>query len=185
LNKNLALSLLFTLSLAEALIALQVAAIPALIAGFLVSFTFGAFTEYYFYNFYLADFCKDFGENWNLMMAAPYALVGLLSVSTNALVNAALTYSALGLLTVLLVTAGVVLPPVWVITALSLTSAFFAGAASVVLGMDFWIGDKPAKPEVKPENVGVSIATSTHGMFAANNKMSVPVAVEEPISLVR
>ena len=88
----LALSLLFTLSLSEFLCALHVATFPALVAGGLVAFTFGAFTEYYFYNFYLANFCKDFKENWNNMLASSQAWLGLACVSINAFVNAALTY---------------------------------------------------------------------------------------------
>ncbi len=185
LGNVMALSLLFTLSLAEALMALQVAAIPALIAGFAVSFTFGAFTEYYFYNFYLADFCKDFGDNLYAMMEAPYALIGFLSVSTNAFVNAALTYSALELLTVLLIAAEVVLPPAAIITAISLASAFFAGAASFVLGMDFWIGDKAAKePDIKPENTGVSVATSGYSLFAFNDRKGMQVTEDAPIARV-
>ncbi|MCH9756532.1 MAG: hypothetical protein K0U37_05010 [Gammaproteobacteria bacterium] len=175
----IALSLLFTLSLAEALMVLHLAVIPALGIGAAVAFTFGAFTEYYFYNFYLADFCKDFGDNWSLMMEAPHAFMGFMCVFTNAFVNAALTYSALELLTALLITAEVALPPVAIITALSLVSAFFAGSASFILGMDFWIGSKPAEPEIKAESGNVSIAKSRHGLFASNHKMDINDATEE------
>jgi len=167
-----ALSLTFTLSLAESLMALSIAANPAIIAGFAVAFTFGAFTEYYFYNEYLADFCKNFGDNWELMMNSPYALLGLLTVSTNAFVNAAVTYSALELLTALLLTASIALPPVAMITAISVASAFFAGSASFILGMEFWIGDaspKPEKEQAKPPvhaaNDESSFGKSKQGFF--------------------
>ena len=165
-----ALSLLFTLSLAESLMAFSIAANPAIIAGFAIAFTFGAFTEYYFYNEYLADFCKDFGDNWELMMNSPYALLGLLTISTNAFVNAALTYSALELLTVMLMTASIALPPVAMITAISVAAAFFAGSASFILGMEFWIGDKPNAPEPKPPahaaNDEASFGKSKQGFFS-------------------
>lgn len=144
----LALSLLFTLSLSEFLCALHVTAFPALVAGGLVAFTFGAFTEYYFYNFYLANFCKDFKENWNKMLASSQAWLGLTCVSVNAFVNAALTYAGVLLLTDLLVAASLALPPMGVMVALSAASAIFAGSASFVLGLDFWTRQNPAKKEV-------------------------------------
>lgn len=164
----LALSLLFTLSLAQALIALHVAALPALIAGLAVAFTFGAFTEYYFYNFYLAQFCKNIAQNWNKMTAIPNAWVGFLCVTTNAFVNAALTYAGVGLLSGLLVAAHIALPPLAIITVLSAASAFFAGSASFILGMAFWIRQHPEKPQEIPEVKKVSPAISQFGLFAAN-----------------
>ncbi len=164
----LALSLLFTLGLAQGLIAINIAAFPALIAGLAVAFTFGAFTEYYFYNFYLADFCKDFGKKCEQMMISPNAWFGLLCVSTNAFVNAALTYAGVELLAVLLVAASVALPPVAAIIALATISAIFAGSASFLLGMAFWIRQHAVKPQVVPANDGVSIAVSRYSMFALN-----------------
>jgi hypothetical protein len=134
-----ALSLLFTLGLAEVLIALQVAALPALIIGISISFTFGAFTEFYFYNFFLAKFCDQLIKNWHAMKATVYAPFGLFFIASNAVVNAALTYSGVGLLTGLLVATGIGLPPVGIIIVLGAVSAFFSGSASLLLGMDFWI----------------------------------------------
>ena len=160
----LALSLLFTLSLAQSLMLLHVGALPALLIGAAVAFTFGAFTEYYFYNFYLSEFCANFGSNWTLMMSNPQASVGLLCVSTNAFVNAALTYSGVELLTVLLVTAGVAVPSVALITALAATSAVFAGSASFILGMDFWIAEKSTKAQ---KNLSSLVQTS---MFKAQEE---------------
>ncbi len=166
-----ALSLLFTLSLAEGLMLFQVAALPALVTGFLVAFSFGAFTEYYFYNVYLSEFCKNFGEKWLEMMAMPNALVGLLCVLTNAFVNAALTYSAHGLFTALLVATNVMLPPVAAITALFAVSAFFAGSASLVLGMDFWIKKGANTTAESKEACKPSVTSSRYGLFSANTRV--------------
>lgn len=135
----LALSLLFTLGLSEVLIALQVAAFPAFIIGLSVAFTFGAFTEFYFYDFFLAKFCGHFASKWNEMIHCDYAPLGFLCIGVNAIVNAALTYSGVGLLAGALALAGIALPPAGVILALSVVSAIFAGSASLILGMDFWI----------------------------------------------
>ncbi|MDF1646551.1 MAG: hypothetical protein P1U61_06200 [Legionellaceae bacterium] len=178
-----ALSLLFTLSLAEGLMLFNVTALPALAIGALVAFTFGAFTEYYFYNFYLAAFCENFVDNWYLMLEAPSALLGVICVLTNAFVNAALTYSALGLLTALLVTAEVALPPVTVITALSLASAFFAGSASLILGMDFWIEKKPVQSEKAVASPAVSVANNSHGLFARNHKKDDASVISDDLQL--
>ena len=135
----LALSLLFTLGLSEVLIALQVAALPAFVIGLSVAFTFGAFTEYYFYDFFLAKFCGHFAAKWHEMTHCDYAPLGFLCIGVNAIVNAALTYSGVGLLAGALVLAGIALPPAGVILALSVVSAIFSGSASLILGMDFWI----------------------------------------------
>lgn len=142
----LALSTLFTLGLAESLIALSFAPLFALQLGLTTAFTFGAFTEYYFYNFYLANFCKDLDLNIQLMMETKHPYLGLLCVSINAFVNGALTYSGVELLTALLLSAGIGVPSLSLITGLALVSAIFAGSASMVLGMDFWIGEKPKPP---------------------------------------
>ena len=169
-----ALSLLFTLSLAEGLIALHVAALPALITGLAVAFTFGAFTEYYFYNFYLANFCKDLKTNLANMMRVPYAWIGLLCISTNAFVNAALTYAGIELLQGLLVAASIALPPATAIIILAATAAFFAGSASFILGADFWTRqNKPKQEESAVSHVSshtVSIGKSAFGLFAENRE---------------
>lgn len=139
----LALSLLFTLSLAQGLMALQVAAFPALMIGLAVAFTFGAFTEYYFYNFYLSDFCKDLGKNLSKMMQTPNAWFGLICVTVNASVNGALTYAGVELLSGVLIAANISIPPLVAITALAVVCAVFAGSASFILGLDFWIRQNP------------------------------------------
>ncbi len=133
----IALSLLFALSVAQALIALHFAAVPALIAGFAVAFTFGAFTEHFFYDTYLANFCQNFSEEIKQLHSAPKAWFAYLCVSVNALVNAALTYAGIQILTALLIATNIALPPVAVITAITAVLAFFAGSASFILGLDF------------------------------------------------
>ena len=135
----LGLSLLFTLGLAETLMFFNVAAFPALMVGLCVAFSGGAFTEFYFYNFFLAKFCNSFDQKCELMKNTKYAFFGLFCISCNALVNMALTYSGVGLLSLFLVTAGIALPPTWAFIGLSAVSGAFAGAASFLLGMDFWI----------------------------------------------
>jgi len=145
----LALSLLFTLGFAELLIALHVAAFPALVVALTISFTFGAFTEFYFYNFFLAKFCEKIEEKWQAMNTTKFSVFGHCCTMANALVNGALTYSGIGLLTGLLTAAGVVLPPVGLIVAISAVSAIFAASASYLLGMDFWI--RKMSPEQSAE----------------------------------
>ncbi len=135
----IALSLLFTLGLADVLISLQVAAFTAFVIASVVSFTFGAFTEFYFYNFFLADCCKNFNQEWKKLTESPHATLAILFTSLNAFVNGALTYSGVALLGGLLMTAGIAAPPVGVIIALAAISAIFAGSASFLLGMKFMI----------------------------------------------
>jgi hypothetical protein len=162
-----ALSLLFTLSLAETLIALSVAANPAIIAGFAVAFTFGAFTEFYFYNTYLAALCKNFNDGCNTMMNTPYALAGLLCISVNALVSAATTYVGIGFLSTLLLASGFALPSVPIIVALSAASAFFAGSASFLIGMALWIKTSQSSAHVESQVDAVS-QVAAHTSTASN-----------------
>lgn len=144
----LGLSLLFTLGLTETLVFFNVAAFPALMVGLSVAFTGGAFTEFYFYNFFLAKFCHSFDEKWELMKDTRFAFFGLFCISSNAIVNLALTYSGVGLLSFVLVPAGIALPPAWAIIGLSAVSGLFAGVASFLLGMDFWIKNLLPCPEI-------------------------------------
>lgn len=164
----IALSLLFTLGLTQSLMLLNVAALPALITGLAIAFSFGAFTEYYFYNFYLADFGKNFQQKFKSMMEIKHAWFGLACVVTNALVNGALAYAGVALLPALLIAAHIALPPVAIITALAGISAFFAGSASLVLGVDFWIrqnAPKKAEQAVTKKVTGLS----QFGMFTPKN----------------
>lgn len=156
----LALSLLFTLSIVDVLIAVQVAAFPALVIGLAIAFTFGAFTEFYFYNFFLAKFCNKFDEKWEKMKSTKYAPLGYACITTNAFVNAALTYAGVGLLSGALVLAGIALPPVGLMIGLAAVSALFSGSASFILGMDFWIR-KMSPKEVADVVVEEATAQST------------------------
>ncbi|MDF1827951.1 MAG: hypothetical protein P1U39_06685 [Legionellaceae bacterium] len=170
----LAFSLMFTLSLAQTLILLHVAAVPALAIGAAVSFLFGGFTEYNFYAPYLTKLCGQFGEKWQAMIDSDWALAGLLCMSVNAFVNAALTYATLDLLTALMVSASIALPPVAVITALSVALTVFAGSASFLLGMNFWIGSASKEAD----ELHTASTTRSLGIFceAANGSGSEPDA---------
>jgi hypothetical protein len=184
----IALSLLFTLSLAQSLIALNVAASTALLIGFVVAFTFGAFTEYYFYDFYLSDFLKDFGDKCEQMTAIPNASFGLLCIATNAFVNAALTYTGVEMLAGLVMTAGIALPPVGVVVAVCALSGAFAGAASFLLGMAFWIGqhqpDRVHNALVVPLDdealrLPVGVGKHRNSLFAPEDKLQIPKNSDE------
>lgn len=166
-----ALSLLFTLSLAQSLMALQMAAVPALAIGFAVAFSFGAFTEYYFYHFYLANFCKNFGTNLNRMAALHNAYIGFLCVCTNAFVNGALTYAGIELLMGLVITANLACPPLAAIIALASGCSFFAASASLMLGMDFWVRQNEVKPTaaLASNHFSGSIGKSSMGIFSPSN----------------
>ena len=160
-----ALSLLFALSLASSLMSIQVAAFPALITGFVIAFTFGAFTEFFFYNSYLADFCMNIQKNWQDMLDIPNAWLGILCISTNAVVNAALTYAGVEMLTGLLIASSIALPSATAMFTLACAAAFFAGSASFILGTAFWIRQyKPA------ENNTGSLATSPFSQFSYQKK---------------
>lgn len=146
-----ALSLLFTMGLTPILMMTGMAAFPAVITSFVVAFTFGAFTEFYFYNAYLADFFEKTttytdektGEKMpgyiQQMNQTRYAPLGYFCVISNAIVNGALTFSGVLLLTETLALAGLALPAFGALMALASISAVFAGAASLIVGMKFWI----------------------------------------------
>ncbi|MBA2650354.1 MAG: hypothetical protein H0U75_12330 [Legionella sp.] len=142
----LALSLLFTLSLVDVLVAFQVAAFPALVIGLTVAFTFGAFTEFYFYNYFLAKFCNAFDKNCEDMRKTNHAFLGYVCITVNALVNAALTYAGVSLLSGTFVLAGIGMPPLGLIIGLASICGVFAGSASFILGMSFWIRNSSTKP---------------------------------------
>lgn len=139
----IALSLLFSLSLAQSLIMLHVAAVPALIAGFTIAFTFGAFTEFFFYNGFLSTVCQDFTDKVSQIASASGAWLNFLTVSINALVNTALTYAGIEILIALLVASNIALPPVAVLTAGTVILSLFAGAASFILGLNFVLPKAP------------------------------------------
>ncbi|MGV3739815.1 MAG: hypothetical protein ACO1N3_00785 [Gammaproteobacteria bacterium] len=173
-----ALSLLFSLSLASALMTFHVTALPALITGFLFGFSFGAFTEYYFYKTYLAEFCKNLRQNMQDMMALPNVSFGIACVLTNALVNAALTYAGVEMLTSLLLAASIALPPTAAMIALATVCAFFAGTASLILGTAFWIRQyKPQDPNTEQDTLEDSdeeqdTVQNTTNVVSLSNRMT-------------
>lgn len=132
----LALSLLFTIGLTTFLSGVGVAALPALIIGFSVAFTFGASTEFYFYHYFLAGFCDHIAYKWDELLASPNWGLGIVTVMTNAVVNGILAYFGVILLESLLIAAGIAAPPLLI---LAVVAAVFAGVASLLLGSNFWI----------------------------------------------
>lgn len=186
----LALSLLFTLSLAQALLICNVALVPAIIAGFTVAFSFGAFTEFYFYDHHLAKFCSQFDQKLQKLNETSCGKLGLFCAVTNGLVNSALTYVGVMMLSTLLISAHIFLPPLAIVTTLAVISALFAGAASFTLGVDFWIRtfskeSKDNKQEInndlceqaetksdeaKSVSKSSSFATSFCGLFGKSHK---------------
>lgn len=180
----IALSLTLTLGLAETLIALNVAALPAFIVGVTIAFTFGAFTEFYFYNFFLASFCEKIKLNWEKMQQSKWAPFGFACITINAIVNAALTYSGVMLLTGLLTLAGIALPPVGLMVAIATGSALFAAGASFFLGMDFWIG-RMHKPTSLTEvtTTLVDAAAALEGSYAKSWDSSLIAASSMPADI--
>lgn len=134
-----ALSLLFTMGLGSFLMGVGVPALPAIITAFTFAFTGGAFTEFYFYNRFLSSFCNNIKENWQKFWQAKHPLIGLVCGAVNALVNGVLSYVGIMMITGLLVTAGIAVPPLGVVIAVAASVAVCAGLASFILGIDFWI----------------------------------------------
>jgi len=141
----LALSLLFALGVTSFLTMLGVPLFPAIVASIVVSFTAGAFTEFYFYNSFLAEFCEKIAEQWKLFKALSFykKILGILAVTINAAVNGILCYAGIALFNTLLASA--VMSPVPL--AVIITISAFAGMASFILGAKFWI--KALTPETK------------------------------------
>ncbi len=107
----LALSTFLAIGLSTFLIGLGVAAFPAVIVGLGFAFTFGAATEFYFYNRFLSDFGAHATKNWHDLWSQKLPFIGVFSIVVNASVNAALCYTAVGALNVLLLAAGILVPP--------------------------------------------------------------------------
>ena len=132
----MALSLLFTIGLTSFFVSLGIAAFPALIAGFCIAFTIGAFTEFYFYHYFLADFCDQIETRWSNLRKSENCGVGIVTVLINGIVNGILGSTGVLLLAGLLATAGIAAPP---LLPLAIVAGIFAGLASCLLGADFWI----------------------------------------------
>lgn len=180
LGNVLALSLLFTLSVSQSLIFFGVVAAPAIIIGAAIAFTFGAFTEFYFYNFYLAEFCKNLSENIKNIANSNNLLLGALCVTTNAFVNAALTYSGIELLTALIISSSLITPPAAVVMTITVLSTIFAGSASFILGADFWCKQNTtneSQPETSMTKKSAATFTNTGlGFFSLSTGTEVVIA---------
>ena len=137
LGNVLALSLLLTAGLAVFLMNFGIPVFTAVVVGFVISFTVGAFTEFYFYNAFLSEFCENFTQKCTDLLESKYATVGVISIVINAGVNAALCYAGVFMLSALTVSAGLAFPPL----ALAIVAAGFGGLASLLLGASFWIGN--------------------------------------------
>ena len=135
LGNVLALSLLLTAGLTVFLMSVGVPVLTAVIAGFAVAFTVGAFTEFYFYNAFLSKFCDKFKQKCEELLASDYAVLGITSIFINAAVNAALCYAGVFMLSGLVLSAGIAFP----VLGLAIVAAFFGGLASLLLGSSFWI----------------------------------------------
>lgn len=144
----IALSLLFTMGLASFLSGVGVPMIPALVVGGALSFSAGLFTEYTFYNKFITNFCNNVSEKWKNFKASRLPVLGGIIAVLNGTVNAALAYVAITMLFGLLVGAGVAAPPLGAVMAVGIVVALFAGVASTLLGMDFWISNMKKKPVV-------------------------------------
>ena len=172
----IALSLLFTLSLSQSLIFLGVGTNPALLIGFSIAFTFGAFTEFYFYNYYLSDFCKNISENFNKLKTIDNLGFGLMCIITNALVNTALTYSGIEILTLLLLSTATITPPTGLIMIGTILLSVFAGSASFILGADFLnkqnsvASHQEAEKALVHTNLDPNISRNRFTLFSSSNK---------------
>lgn len=146
-----ALSLLFTVGLASFLMSAGVAALPALIVGAVVAFTGGAFTEFYFYNRFLSEFCHSISDKWQKIKNSKYYGLGIAAASLNAIVGGVLSYVGIMMLPAILIAAGVAVPPLGVLMAVAIVASIFAAAASFVLGVDFWqrTQQKPKDNDIK------------------------------------
>ncbi len=183
----LALSLLFTLGLTTLLVSMHVPLVPALITSLVISFTGGAFTEFYFYNYFMDGFCKNLktiSENWRNFKKTKWPVVGMLCIVVNAGVNSALCYSGVLLLNTLFIAAGWAPIPLEV----AVVVAIFGGMASFLLCSDFWIrnskiiftpwkyaAESPAAPSDKSEHEAALAPTITSNPLAFQPEV-VPVA---------
>jgi len=174
----LALSLLFTFGLASFLIGVGVPALPAVIAGFAVAFTGGAFTEFFFYNRFLSNFCQKINENWQAFWQSKYAGFGLVTSGINAVVNGVLGYVGITTMTSILVAAGIAIPPVGVVIAIGVVGGVFAALASFVLCLEFWKSNSKRLPDFNVTNTS-SAALITE--FAKAPAKTMPKINPQPI----
>ncbi len=140
-----------TLGLAQCLMALNCSIGLSLCIGASIAFSIGAFAEYFFYKDYLSNFCANIKEKLSLMTQSQNAGLGIFCVLTNGLVNSALVYAGIQLLLDMVATAGFLSTSSFIIPLATIGFTIFAGTASVILGMDFWISRNTKKI---PNDVG-------------------------------
>lgn len=138
LMNSLALCLTFAIGLTVFFSFLGMPAMPALIAGFVSAFTAGLFTEMSFYGTFLGGFCANISQRWSDFKNTKWTPVGATVAVTNALINGVLMYAAVGMLTAVVVAAGIAAPPLGVIIGVGVVCAVFATVASLILGVNFW-----------------------------------------------
>lgn len=155
LGNVMALSLMFTIGITPFFVSIGIAAFPALIAGFCIAFTIGAFTEFYFYHYFLADFCDQVKERWAALINSQNYGVGILTVVVNGTVNGVLGYTSVLLLGGLLAAAGIAAPP---LLPLAIVAGIFAGVASCLLGTDFWIRNAKRFADFVEKIAGVTVS---------------------------
>jgi len=160
-----------------------VALIPAVTIGLAISFSTGAFTEYVFYNYFLADFITNFKERWSdFFKNKSTATVGLLSIGINAGINGILSVTAMLGLNALLLSAGFAAIPLGV----TIATGVFCGVVSLVLGADFWIR-LMKKIFGEPAHADLSATVSHQSMVKAaalvvsSYKVDQAIAVEPPV----
>lgn len=194
LANTVSLSLLFTIGLTTFLTYLGVPAFPALIVGFSVAFTAGAYTEFYFYHYFLSDFCDQIGEKWEDLLSKPNSVLGIVIVAVNAGVNGAIAYFGVQLLENLFLAAGIPVPS---LVPLAWVSAIFGGIASFLLGSNFWIenavrfaqwtGSGVEEKNEKQDATGydnffrasTELKVNTQGSFEVYSKLNNPVPIEK------
>lgn len=138
LGNVIALSLLFAFGLGTFFICIGMPALPAIILSFGIAFTAGAFTEFYFYNYFISSFCEKIQTKWQAFWMSNHSPLGLTISAINAVVNGVLSYVGIMSAVSLLTAASIAIPPVGIIIAIAAIVSTFAAAASFLLAIDFW-----------------------------------------------
>jgi len=142
--------MLFTLALAQCLLLLNCSLALSLGIGASIAFTFGAFTEYFFYKDYLTDFCQNIQKHLSHNTNSCNNLFGLLTAMVNGLVNAALAYAGIDLLFQMIYSSGLSWIPT-IAPVVTIVLSLFAGTASLILGFNFWSKQNQTSASCLPE----------------------------------
>lgn len=177
----LALSLLFAFGLSSFLIGIAgVPAVPAIIGSLVVAFTVGAFTEFYFYNYFLSKFCEDIVLNWKefLKLSSAKMSLAVLSSAINAAVNGVLCAATVASFNFILLSAGMSAIPLGIIV----TASVFCALASFILGTTFWtkFWNKPEAPKASTDSVvsnSDNTEVGTHALSPSGAMSAMPVVI--------